>query len=389
MSNTQKTNGPARGATGVDESQASGARIEQKGAPAMPGPTPTGEAAKPASKGSGATSGQPSRSGLRTLPETFLDERDDVLAVINELEDQLDRYEEIREALERELTDATGQLQSTRQKAQELEWQVVTLQTRLEAGEQTRQEITLLEEEISETRTRSQRMADQLGAVEKDHARIATELRTANKQLEEFWATRKERDGLRADIKTIKVRLEQALRDGKELEETRNILQAKLTETQAALEETRTAKHQAELSIRATSTENEEIRRGNAALEEKVETLKGEKKTLEAHVTRLERENARLVDQQKFYECELTSLRSMNRSAESTLSNVKKAFAEVRVALAETKTRARRRTLESWPRVQSSIESGVASRTATEPSPTIVHEAPADESPVLTEETRV
>ena len=53
--------------------------------------------------------------------------------------------------------------------------------------------------------------------------------------------------------------------------------------------------------------------------------------------------------------CEVTSLRNQNRTAETALASVKKAFSEVRVALSETKTRARRRAMDSWPRVGSTL----------------------------------
>jgi len=65
--------------------------------------------------------------GLPALQDTFVDERNDVISVINELEDQLDRHQEIRETLERELTGTTEKLQSASTRTQELEWQGVTL----------------------------------------------------------------------------------------------------------------------------------------------------------------------------------------------------------------------------------------------------------------------
>jgi chromosome segregation ATPase len=289
------------------------------------------------------------RGALRSLPETFVDERDDVLAVINELEDQLDRYEEIREALEKELTGTTQQLQAAQQRAQELEWQVVSLQARVEAGEQVRQELALLEEEIADANQRAQRFSEQLAEAEKENGRLSSELKAAGKQLEELWLIRKERDGLRADSKTLRTRLDQLERTQRELIEERSGLLARLQEMQAALDETRSVRAQLETELRASEDRNQELRRVQAALEEKLEALRVEKRTLQAQLTKLERENSRLLEQQHFFECELTSLRSMNRSAETALTNVKRAFHEVRAALAETKARARRRTLETWP----------------------------------------
>lgn len=301
------------------------------------------------------------RGSLQTLPETFLDERDDVLAVINELEDQLDRYEEVREGLEKELTGATQQLQAAQQRVQELEWQIVSLQARVEASEQLRQEVALLEEEIADVNQRAQRLSEQLAEAEKENGRLSSELKAASKQLDELWLVRKERDGLRADSKTLRTRLDQIERTQRELTEERSGLLARLQETQTALDETRAIRVQLEAELRASEDRNQELRRVQTALEEKLEALRVEKRTLQAQLTRLERENSRLLEQQHFFECELTSLRSMNRSAETALTNVKRAFNEVRAALAETKARARRRTLETWPaRIQTTLRSATA-----------------------------
>lgn len=286
----------------------------------------------------------------RPLPDTFKDERDDVLTVINELEDQLDRYEEIRATLERELGEAKEQNQAAGQRIQELEWRAVTLQTRVEALEQVRQETALLEEEIADVNAHGQRLAEQLSRSAKECARLNGELKTANKQLEELWSIRKQRDALRVDIKNARAKLDQLERAQQEALEERKTLQAKVQESQVALDATRAAKHQLEATLRAVDERNEELRRLQEELQQKYETARGEKKNLQAQLTHLERENARLIEQQRFYECELTSLRSMNRNAESALANVKKAFSEVRVALSETKARARRRTIETWPR---------------------------------------
>jgi chromosome segregation ATPase len=292
----------------------------------------------------------PNREIPRSSADTFADERDDVLTVINELEDQLDRYEEIRETLERELTEVNEQNQAAKQRVQELEWQAVTLQTRVEALEQMRQEVGLLEEEIADANARGQRLAEQLSQAEKENARVNGELKTANKQLEEFWAVRKERDGLRVDIKNAYAKLDQLERAHKEALDERSAILAKLQEAQLALEETRSGKNQSELDLRTAEDRNEELRRSLEDMQQKLETIRGEKRNVQAQLTHMERENGRLIEQQQFYECELTSLRSMNRNAESALANVKKAFSEVRVALAETKARARRRALETWPR---------------------------------------
>ena len=328
----------------------------------------------------------------RPTPDTFLDERDDVLAVINELEDQLDRYEEIRETLEREVTEARQQNQAARQRVQELEWQTMTLQTRVEALEQVRQDVSLLEEEIADANARAQRLAEQHARAEKENTRISSELKSANKQLEELWAVRKERDGLRVDVKNTLARLDQLERAHQEILEERSTLQARLQETQVAFDETRSARNQAEIELRAADDRNEELRRTAEDTLQKFEALRAEKKSLQVQLTHVERENVRLIEQQQFHECELTSLRSMNRNAEAALANVKKAFAEVRVALAETKSRARRRTLESWPRtcaVLRGMGETVSGDVHTESGEAIVPGASQDDARAETEQVAV
>lgn len=298
----------------------------------------------------------PDGAYARLAPETFSEERDDVLAVINELEDQLDRYEAIRESLERELTGVSEECQAAKQRVQELEWQIITLQTRIDAHEQTQQEAQLLETELAEANTRCQRANERIATLEDENARVTAELRTCNKSLEELWSIRKERDGLRADAKTIKSRLEQFDRAQRELLEERNTLQARVGELSAALEEARSGKHALEMSVRANEDTIGELKRTQEGLEQKLDTLRTEKKSLHGQVTHLERENARLIEQQQFYERELASLRAINRNADVALTNVKKAFAEVRVALAETKSRARRRSLDAWPRLTPGVD---------------------------------
>jgi chromosome segregation ATPase len=291
------------------------------------------------------------RKNIGSFQEAFLDERNDVLTVINELEDQLDRYQEIRESLERELGDRTNELQAASQKIQELEWQNVTLQTRVEALEQVKQEVTLLEEEVDDANARVQRVTEQLAAADKDNMRLTAELKSVNKQLEELWAVRTERDTLRNDTKTLRSKYETLEREQRDALDARNIAQDKLNEAEVAIEELRKARAALELDLRNSEDRGREAVRIQEELQDKIETLRNEKKAVLAQIAHYERENARLVEQRQFYECELMSLRNMNRNADAALANVKKAFAEVRVALAETKARVRRRTITTRPRV--------------------------------------
>lgn len=296
------------------------------------------------------------RQAKRPVSETFVDERDDVLAVIHELEDQLDRYEEIRERLERELGETQEQARVAKSRVQELEWQTVSLQGRLDQQESMRQELTMIEEELADANKRAQRAAEQSGALEKENHRIGGELKNANKQLEELWSVRQERDGLRNDLKSLRARVDTQERAIRDITDERNTIQVKLSESQKALDDTRGARNRIEIELRNAADRCGEQQRIIEALEQKIETGKQEKKAVQAHLTHVERENTRIKEQNQFYECEIASLRSMNRSAESALSNVKNAFAEVRVALSETKARARRRTIEGFPRSSAGLK---------------------------------
>jgi chromosome segregation ATPase len=284
-----------------------------------------------------------------------LDERNDVMQVVSELEDQLDRHERVRETLEHELSQTSKRLQAAQQRVQELEWQAVTLQTRVEALEQVRQEVTLLEEEVTNANLRVQRLNDEYSAVEKERGRLRAELKAANKQLEEVWALRKAWDGLRADGRNLALKIEEAERARREAVDERTQLHARLQETAAVLESERAERQQQQLLLREAEDRNGALAAAHEELRDKLEAVRTERNALQARLAHVERESARIVEQRQFYEAELTSLRNSNRTAETALASVKKAFAEVRIALTETKARARRRMIETWPRMGMSL----------------------------------
>lgn len=289
------------------------------------------------------------------LQDTFLDERNDVLAVINELEDQLDRQQETRETLERELTGTSEQLQTANQRVQELEWQVVTLQTRVDALEQLRHDVTSLEEEINDANARIQRSGEQVARADKEQTRLKTELKAANKQIDELWPIRKERDSLHSDCRLLSAKVDELERNQRDAIEQRTQVQTELQEAHIRLEEITNERNELQIGRRGAEDRVRELTQVQESLGDKIETLRTEKKNLQAQITHLERENARLIEQRQFYECEVTSLRNQSRISEAALSSVKKAFGEVRVALTETKSRARRRTLDTWPRIGTTL----------------------------------
>lgn len=312
--------------------------------------TPVQEARQRIQKTAGEKTNTP--AGIQ---DAFIDERNDVLAVITELEDELDRHQEIRETLERDLTGNTEKLQAANQRVQELEWQVVTLQTRIDSLEPLRQDITAFEQELSDANARAHRLSEQLAAAEKERARVKNELKAAGKQIDELWAVRKERDGLRADYKNLSLKVDELDRARREAVEGRTQIQTQLQEAQLALEETRAERNQLQVLSRTSDERIRELTQVQESLTDQVEGLRNEKKNIQAQIAHLERESARLAEQRQFYECEVTTLRNQNRTAETTLASVKKAFSEVRIALTETKTRARRRTIDTWPRSSATL----------------------------------
>ncbi len=303
----------------------------------------------------------------RSLQDAFLDERNDVLAVINELEDQLDRQQEMRATLERQLATTGEQLQAAQQRIQELEWQSVTLRTRTEGLEHLREEATAIEEALNDERTRAQRLSEQISGLEQERTRLQTELKTAHKQVDEFWATRKERDTLRADYKALATRLEELERTQRELTTERANLCGQTEELRTTLAQLAEERNQAVITQRSLDDHVRELSQVQAALEEKLEALRDEKRSLLARITHLERENTRLVDQRQFYECEVTALRNQNRTAEAALAGIKKAFGEVRVALTETRARAQRRAFDAGPRINLPLPGVTGTPTATTP----------------------
>ena len=291
--------------------------------------------------------------------EIFLDERNDVLTVINELEDQLDTYQQQREGLERDLTMRSNDLNAANQRIQELEWQAVTFQTRIEALEQSRQESGVLEDELTEAQDQINRVAEQLDASRKESQRLTGEIKAANKQLEELWTVRKERDGYKADAKDLGIKLDALQRDHQDAIDAQIVANDRIRDAEITIDELRKLKATAEMNHRAAEDRVQELTRVHAQFEEKIETLRSDKKALQAQIAHLERDNTRLAEQRQFFETEISSMRNQNRSAENALASVKKAFTEVRVALAETKTRVRRRSFVSRPRSLSSAEAGL------------------------------
>lgn len=291
-----------------------------------------------------------------------LDDRDDVLSVIHELEDQLDRYEEIRAGLERQLTEQAQGRQTAEQRVQELEWRLVATQTKLEASEQLRQEVTLLEEELGDANAKITRFGTQLAQVESENTRLTEESRGQQKELEELWALRKERDGLRTEVKNARGRVDHLQRVLEEATEERNGLSGSLQKLQAQFDEVQNQNRVFSSRLQTTLDEKTDLDRSVTTLSEKLAALRAEKKNLHVELTHAQRENARLTDQHKFLESEITKLRSANRGSEAALASVKQAFAEVRVALTETRSRARRRTIESWQHSANSLANDIPVR---------------------------
>lgn len=289
---------------------------------------------------------------------TFHDERDDVIGVINELEEQLDRYERNRVAAERTLAEANDRLSAAGQRAQELEWQIVTLQTRLESLEQVQREAAILEERIGELNQKSQVVTQQLSEAQAENTRLVQELKRSEKQVQELWLTRKERDALRGEVIAAEARLTEQQRLIEELTGERNYLQSGLREAHSALEEMRAARIQLETTARTFEERSRVATQVADALNEKLEASRLEKKNLIARITHLEREIARTAELRQTQESEIATLRHTNRASETALAGIKKAFNEVRVALAETTARTRRRSTLAWPRAATTLRTG-------------------------------
>lgn len=319
-------------------------------------PRNTSKQATSSMEKNGATANDALTDPLPPNPDTFLDERNDVLSVINDLEDQLDQYQELRESLEKDLTAKTAALQAAESKTQELEWQMTSMQSRLEAAEELKGELSLLEEEINDNKAQIARFTDQAGQDEREKARLSGELKSANKQLEEFWTVRKDRDALRSEVNSLQSKLETTERDRRDTHNVKTQLEEKVRAFEKNLDELRKNKADLERDLRSSNDRVRDLQHVQEELEGKIEEQRCEKQGLETQLAHLERENHRLSEQRQFYECELISLRNMNRNAESALSSVKKAFGEVRIALSETKARARRRSISSGrvPRGESS-----------------------------------
>lgn len=307
-----------------------------------------------------ATASSTPRGTPRFSGDAFADERDDVLSVINELEDQLDRYEAVRANLERELAESRTELATVRQRLRETEWQTAAAQTRIEVLEQVRGDMALLEEELTDANVRTQRASEQFARAQADNTRLTQELKSAHQQLDELLIVRKERDSLRGETRTLRARLEQIERTQNEMIAERTGLHGRIEDLRSTAEAQRAARITVDAELRGMQERLNETVRARQELAETLESLRNEKKGLQVQLTHFERENARLAEQQKITESEAATLRSINHGAESALTNVKKAFTEVRAALSETRLRARRRPIETRLRGTPTVPAGVS-----------------------------
>ncbi|RMF74049.1 MAG: hypothetical protein D6744_15000, partial [Planctomycetota bacterium] len=206
-------------------------------------------------------------------PAAQFDERDDVISVIHELEDQLDRYEEIRAKLEQRLNEETQGRQAAEQTAQELEWRLLAMETKLEAAEQSRQEIAQLEEELKDAETNAARLREQLTQAQAEQTRLEQELRTQQKSLEELWTLRKERDGLRSELKAARSRADQLQRALEESTQQRNTLAGSLQKATAQLDEAQNQNRSLRGRLTTALEEKGELERSVTNLSEKLATL--------------------------------------------------------------------------------------------------------------------
>lgn len=317
----------------------------------------------------GTTPGGQNGTRTRFLPaleDALIDERNDVLAVISELEEQLDRQQDLRASLERELAKANERAHAANGHNQELEWQVVTLQTRVDALEQSRQRVTQLEDELTDAQTQMQRAREQITASEQAKTQLAADLRAANKQLDELFSIRKERDGLKEDKRAQSLKIDELQRSGRELHNDRTQLQGEVQAVKAQLADVTQQRNDLQTGLSNQQARVRELEQVNACLADKIESLRADKKGLQTQISQLERETTRLTEQRHYYEAELTNLRNQVRTAEAALTNIKKTFNEVRVALTETKSRAHRRAMDAWPRIGTTL-SGIMSLAGADP----------------------
>src|SRR5690606_37423027 len=140
------------------------------------------------------------------------------------LEDQLDRYEEIRERLETELSDAHEQRARHEAAIQKFEWQIRSYEAQIGAHEQLRQENLLLEEKITDANARVQRAVSQFEEAEKEIQRLTHELNVAQRQVDSLWTLQKEVEGLKSDLKSANTKRAEADQIARDAGEERNNL---------------------------------------------------------------------------------------------------------------------------------------------------------------------
>ena len=127
-------------------------------------------------------------------------------------------------------------------------------------------------------------------------------------------------------------------------------------ETQATLREVRTNRHKLELDLRTAHDRIQKMQRVQETLGEKLVLLRAEKKALQGEFNVLEDAYGRLKEEKHNVEYEISTLRNKNQHAAEVIAKAKRVFGDVRLALSQTRSRARQRPGDVWPELTTGLK---------------------------------
>lgn len=283
-------------------------------------------------------------------------EQDDVIEVINDLAQELDRYQGIRARLEAKLLESRDQLAASNRRIQELEWHINTFEARAESADEIRREIATVEDELGTASERAHALGQELECEKRETVRLTDELRSANAQLEELWGVRAERAELASEVERLQAELGQIEHTLADLHDERTRLASQLQETQSTLREVRTQSHKFEHDLRNANNRIEKMQSVQESLGEKLVLLRAEKKALQDDYIKLDDAYGKLTEDRSTVEYEINSLRDRNRHAGEVIARAKRVFGDVRLALSQTRSRARKRPGNIWPELSGDMK---------------------------------
>jgi chromosome segregation ATPase len=284
-------------------------------------------------------------SGTEAQPMTddieVSDESSNIIAIIEDLQSELDVTYELKEALEADLATQQKKLSEEESVSAELETRVKLLEAKAALVEQLREEMSFVEEERNTITRRLEEVTATLEQVTQERDSLAEQKVVHETRLEEF---QNDKIALEAKILNLEETVTDMDRLGQELakaEESSRVLDEKVQNLQGTLEAAEASKSALELDL---ATARERVRDQDGQIEELrngLTTSHAELADLCAQLEQQERENLRLREGTERSAHEMQALTARHESMKKELEASKKALHAIRTAALRTTSRLR------------------------------------------------